>query len=147
MTAGEIPASFVDTNVLVYALAAGDVRRSPVAQKLLRELMSAQVFQTSTQVLQELFVTLTRKVRTPMTAQQALRYLDQLAAWPVVVLDYGGVREAIELSASARLSLWDALVVVAAARSGAKRLYTEDLQDGQTILGVEVVNPFRVKNR
>jgi predicted nucleic acid-binding protein len=94
-----------------------------------------------------LFVTLTRKVRTPMTAQQALRYLDQLAAWPVVVLDYGGVREAIELSASARLSLWDALVVVAAARSGAKRLYTEDLQDGQTILGVEVVNPFRVKNR
>jgi predicted nucleic acid-binding protein len=147
MTAGEIPASFVDTNVLVYALAADDVRRSPVAQKLLRELMSAQVFQTSTQVLQELFVTLTRKVRTPMTAQQALRYLDQLAAWPVVVLDYGGVREAIELSASARLSLWDALVVVAAARSGAKRLYTEDLQDGQTILGVEVVNPFRVKNR
>jgi predicted nucleic acid-binding protein len=147
MTAGEIPASFVDTNVLVYALAADDVRRSPVAQKLLRELMSAQVFQTSTQVLQEVFVTLTRKVRTPMTAQQALRYLDQLAAWPVVVLDYGGVREAIELSASARLSLWDALVVVAAARSGAKRLYTEDLQDGQTILGVEVVNPFRVKNR
>jgi predicted nucleic acid-binding protein len=147
MTAAEPPASFVDTNVLVYALAADDVRRSPIAQKLLRELMTAQVFQTSTQVLQELFVTLTRKVRTPMTAEQALRYLDQIAAWPVAVLDYGGVREAIELSASASLSLWDALVIVAAARSGAKRLYTEDLQDGQTILGVEVVNPFRVRTR
>jgi predicted nucleic acid-binding protein len=147
MTAGELPVSFVDTNVLVYALAADDVRRSPVAQKLLRELMTAQVFKTSTQVLQELFVTLTRKVRTPMTAEQALRYLDQIAAWPVVVLDYGGVREAIELSSSATLSLWDALVIVAAARSGAKRLYTEDLQDGQMILGVEVVNPFRVRTR
>ena len=143
MTAGELPVSFVDTNVLVYALAADDVKRSPVAQKLLRELMTAQVFQTSTQVLQELFVTLTRKVRTPMSAEQALRYLDQIAAWPVVVLDYSGVREAIELSASASVLLWDALVIVAAARSGAKRLYTEDLQDGQTILGVEVVNPFR----
>src|SRR5258707_956388 len=145
MTAGELPVSFVDTNVLVYALAADDVRRSPVAQKLLRELMTAQVFKTSTQVLQELFVTLTRKVRTPMTAEQALRYLDQIAAWPVVVLDYGGVREAIELSAGASLSLWDALVIVAAARSGATRLYTEDLRDGQMILGVEIVNPFRVR--
>ncbi len=147
MTGGDLPVSFVDTNVLVYALAADDVRRSPLAQKLLRELMTAQVFQTSTQVLQELFVTLTRKVRTPMTAEQALRYLDQIAAWPVAALDYSAVRHAVELSASAKLSFWDALVIVAAARSGAKRLYTEDLQDGQTILGVEVVNPFRVRTR
>jgi predicted nucleic acid-binding protein len=145
MIAGELPVSFVDTNVLVYALAADDSRRSPVAQKLLRELMTAQVFQTSTQVLQELFVTLTRKVATPMTAELALRYLDQIAAWPVIVLDYGGAREAIELSSNANLSLWDALVIVAAARSGATRLYTEDLQDGQLILGVEIVNPFRVR--
>ena len=142
MSADPLPVSFVDTNVLVYALAADDAKRSPVAQKLVRELMAAQVFQTSTQVLQELYVTLTRKVRTPMTPQQALRYLDQIAVWPVAVLDYGAVRDAVELSASARLSFWDALVLVAAARSGAKRVYTEDLQDGQTILGVEVVNPF-----
>jgi predicted nucleic acid-binding protein len=147
MTGGDLPVSFVDTNVLVYALAADDIRRSPVAQKLLRELMTAQVFQTSTQVLQELFVTLTRKVRTPMTAEKALRYLDQIAAWPVAALDYGAVRHAVELSASAKLSFWDALAIIAAARSGGKRLYTEDLQDGQTILGVEVVNPFRVKTR
>ena len=143
MTAAESGLSFVDTNVLVYALAADDSKRSPVAQALLRELMAAQLFQTSTQVLQELFVTLTRKIRTPLPAEQALRYLDQIAAWPVVVLDYGAVRDAVQLSVSARVSFWDALVLVAAARSGAKRLYTEDLQDGQTILGVEVVNPFR----
>jgi predicted nucleic acid-binding protein len=147
MIAGDLPASFVDTNVLVYALAADDAKRSPVAQELLRTLMIAQVFQTSTQVLQELFVTLTRKVRTPMTSEQALRYLDQIAAWPVAVLDYSAVRHAVELSASAKLSFWDSLVIVAAARSGAKRLYTEDLQDGQTILGIEVVNPFRVRSR
>jgi len=145
MTGGDLPLCFVDANILVYALAADDAKRSPIAQKLLKELMVAQALQTSTQVLQELFVTLTRKVRTRLTAEQALRYLDQIAAWPVAVTDYRAVRAAIELSARATLSFWDALVIVAAARSGAKRIYTEDLQDGQTILGVEVVNPFRSK--
>ena len=82
-------------------------------------------------------------MRTPLTAEQALRYLDQISAWPVVLLDYSAVRVAIELSTGASLSFWDALVVIAAARSGAKRLYTEDLQDGRTILGVEIMNPFR----
>jgi predicted nucleic acid-binding protein len=142
MSADAFPISFVDTNVLVYALAADDTRRSPIAQKLIRELMAAQVFQTSTQVLQELYVTLTRKVRTPMTPEQALRYLDQIAVWPVALLDYGALRGAVELSKNTMVSFWDALVLVAAARSGAKRLYTEDLQDGQTILGIEIVNPF-----
>jgi predicted nucleic acid-binding protein len=65
----------------------------------------------------------------------------------VVVLDYGAVRAAIELCSTSNLSFWDALVVVAAARSGAKRLYTEDLQNGQMLLGVEVVNPFRGSQR
>ena len=142
MSADPTPACFVDTNVLVYAVAGDDAKRSPVAQKLVRELMTMQVFRTSIQVLQELFVTLTRKVRTPLTAEQAARYLDQIAAWPVIVLDYRAMRDAIELSASAKLSFWDALIIVAAARSGARRLYTEDLRDGQTVLGVEIVNPF-----
>ena len=142
MSADPMPACFVDTNVLVYAVAGDDAKRSPVAQKLVRELMTMQVFRTSIQVLQELFVTLTRKVRTPLTTEQAARYLDQIAAWPVIVLDYRAMRDAIELSASAKLSFWDALIIVAAARSGARRLYTEDLRDGQTVLGVEIVNPF-----
>jgi predicted nucleic acid-binding protein len=143
MSADALPASFVDTNVLVYALAADDAKRCPVAQALLRNLMAAQVLHTSTQILQELFVTLTSKVRTPMKPEQALRYLDHIAAWPVAVLDYEAVRAAAQLSSGKSLSFWDALVIVAAARSGSKRLYSEDLQDGQTILGVEVVNPFR----
>ena len=68
--------------------------------------------------------------------------MDRLAAWPVTPIDYAAVREAIQLSGRAGLSYWDALIVVAAARSGAKTPYTEDLQHGRTILGVESVNPF-----
>jgi predicted nucleic acid-binding protein len=138
--------SFVDTNILVYAFGDNDEARSPVARALLRDLMTAGRLRTSTQVLQELFVVLTRKARKLLTAGQALRYLDEVARWPVIASDYGAVRQAAELSGAASLSFWDALLVVAAARSGAALLYTEDLQHGQKILGVEIVNPFRARD-
>src|SRR6185369_12896768 len=101
------------------------------------------VLQTSTQVLQELYVVLTRKVRRKFTAREALAYLDRIARSPVIGIDYGVVRQVAELSARHTFSMWDALVIVAAARSGAERLYSEDLQHGRKILGVEIVNPFR----
>jgi predicted nucleic acid-binding protein len=142
MSADVLP-SFVDSNILVYALAADDARRSPAAQTLLRRLMTAQASHTSTQVIQETYVTLTRKIRKPLTPAQALRYLDQIAVWPVIAPDYSAIRTAIELCPGASLSFWDALIVVAAARSGARLLYTEDLQHGQTILDLTIVNPFR----
>ena len=135
-------AAFVDTNVLVYALAADDDARAGVAQALLRQLMIARTLRLSTQVLQELFVTLTRKVQRPLTTGQAIRYLDQLAVFPVFSADYPAVRDAAELSASAKLSFWDSLVVVSAVRAGALRLYSEDFNEGQSILGIKVVNPF-----
>ena len=141
MSAEEVPA-FVDTNILVYALAADDPKRAPVAQELIRRLMLHQALHTSTQVLQELYVTLTRKIRKPISPDQALRYLERIAAWPVTVPDYGSIRSAIVLSSGHQISFWDALIAVAASRSGAKRLYTEDLHHGQVLLGVEIVNPF-----
>ena len=104
--------------------------------------MLARTLRLSTQALQELFVTLTRKVQKPLSPAQAIRYLDQLAVFPVFSTDYPAVRDAAELSASAKLSFWDSLVVVSAARAGAPRLYSEDFNEGQSILGVEVVNPF-----
>lgn len=140
--ADEHQPAFVDTNVLVYALAADDDARAPMAQQLLRRLMQTHMLRLSTQVLQELFVTVTRKVASPLRPSQAIRYLDQLAVFPVLAPDYPAVRDAAELSVSAKLSFWDALVVVSAARTGAHCLYSEDLNEGQTLLGVRVVNPF-----
>lgn len=58
---------------------------------------------------------------------------------------FAAVRAAARLCHEARLSFWDALIVVAASRSKAKILYTEDLSDGQVILGVEIVNLFRAE--
>ncbi len=137
------PPAFVDTNVLVYAFANDDTVRAPIAQELLDRLMAGRLFYTSTQVLQEFFVTLTRKGQRTVSANEALAMLDLLAKFPVFHIDYPAIRAAAELSARHTLSFWDALIIVSAARSGAACLYSEDLQHGRTILGVKIVNPFR----
>jgi predicted nucleic acid-binding protein len=140
---GDPEIGFVDTNVLVYALDRSDSPKKLVARRLMDELMEEDRLRLSTQVLQELFVTLTRKVSRRCTTEEALETLEDLSAWPVVLIDYAAIRSAGRLADQAQLSFWDALVVVAAARSGATVLYTEDLNAGQEILGVRVCNPFQ----
>jgi predicted nucleic acid-binding protein len=147
MSADPAPLSFVDTNIFVYASANDDTVRAPVAQHLLDQLMATQALVTSTQVLQELFVTLTRKGDRRLRTEEVLRILDRIAKFPVFTVGYATIREAAELSGRDAFSFWDALVLVAAARSGATRLYTEDLQHGRTVQGVEIVNPFRRARR
>ncbi|MGA7410247.1 MAG: PIN domain-containing protein [Bryobacteraceae bacterium] len=134
--------SFVDTNVLVYAFDKGSSLKKGLAQRLIDGLMENDQLCLSTQVLQELFVTLTRKVIQPCSSDEALALLDDLAAWPVIVIDYSAIRAAVDLADEANLSFWDALVVVAASRAGATMLYTEDLNHGPRILGVQISNPF-----
>ena len=75
--------------------------------------------------------------------RSALEYLEVWTSCHVVLIDYPAIREAAHLSADRQLSFWDGLIVVAAKRCGATSLYTEDLNHGQTIEGVEIVNPFR----
>ena len=137
----EAPA-FVDTNVLVYAFDSADPTRHRSATQLLSRLMDEDRLRLSTQVLQEFYVTMTRKARPLWSPDRALAKLDDFAAWPVIISDLSLIREAVLLSRDAVLSFWDALVVAAAVRSGADILYTEDLNDGQILRGVRVVNPF-----
>jgi predicted nucleic acid-binding protein len=140
---GHRPLGFIDTNVLVYAFDKNTSSpKKRVAQALLNELMEEDRLRVSTQVLQEFFVTLTRKVSQPCSREEALAVLDDLTAWPLMVIDYAAIRAAVSLAGEAKLSFWDALVVVAAARTGAAVLYTEDLNNGQEILGVRIRNPF-----
>lgn len=136
-------ASFVDTNVLVYSFDRGEPERQAIALELLDGLMERGELCLSTQVLAELYVTLTRKLARPMKAERAVEVIAELTNWPVCSIDATVVLDAARLSHSAVISLRDAQMVVAAARLGAARLYTEDLNDGQVLAGVEIVNPFR----
>jgi len=134
--------TFVDTNVLVYAedLDAGEKHERSV--RLVTELWRSGEGVVSIQVLQELFVTLTRKVKRPLSPARARRIVEQYLTWTVVDNDGPLLLAAIDLSSSSRISFWDAAVVHAARVSGCARLLTEDLNHGQTYGDVTVVNPF-----
>ena len=135
--------SFVDTNVLIYSIAGGNDPRAVTARHLVDRLIDEGQFRTSTQVLQELYVNLTRKAKPPLTGASAIRSIESLSDWPVVTPRFEDIRDAMLLSESARISYWDALIVITARMAGCSTLYTEDLNHGQTIHGVLIVNPFR----
>lgn len=134
---------FVDTNVLVYLFDAD----APAKRERARELLASDGVEgrlvISTQVLQELFVTLTRKLAVPLAPDRALTVLDSLDELPVTTIDRPLVRAAAELSIRHRISLWDALIVEAARAGGCLVLLTEDLQHGWEVAGIRVENPFR----
>lgn len=134
---------FADTNVLVYLFDAD----APAKRERAREILASDGVEgrlvISTQVLQELFVTVTRKLAVPLPPAEALAALDSLEELPVTAVDRPLVRAAAELSIRHRISLWDALIVEAARAGGCEVLLTEDLQDGWEVAGLRVENPFR----
>jgi len=134
---------FVDTNVLVYAFDRSSGAKGETARALVRGLWESGRGCLSLQVLQELYVTLTRKVAMPLTAEAAARIVEDLAAWPCHEPSRVDLTEAIALSRRSRVSLWDALVLQSARRSGCSVLWSEDLNAGQKLGGVDVRNPFR----
>ncbi|HTE85622.1 MAG TPA: PIN domain-containing protein [Dehalococcoidia bacterium] len=133
---------FCDTNVLVYAhdMSAGDKRETAV--ELLSRLWQARAGAISVQVLQELFVTLTRRVLPPIPHGDARAIIVQLSAWLVVAPVASDVLDAIDAVARWQISLWDAMVLTSARKAGAEVLWSEDLSDGQDYDGVVVRNPF-----
>lgn len=135
--------TFVDTNIIVYALDERQDGRHHAAARVLEELWESREGVVSTQVLQELYVNLTRKLRKPMTRSRARAIVERYAAWPVHQVTPADILSASELEQRHSLAFWDALVVVAAQRSGAERLLSEDMQAGRSFGGVRIENPFR----
>jgi predicted nucleic acid-binding protein len=131
---------FFDTNVLVYAaLGTGKDDRK---RKRALELIESEDFGTSAQVLQEFFVTVAKKASRPLSAAQALEWIEQWMAFPCQAIDHQLVRIAIEQSERYAISYWDAAILAAAEALGAHTVYSEDLNDGQQYGRVRVVNPF-----
>ncbi len=133
---------FVDTNVLVYAYDRAAGSKHVRARELLEELWKAGRGTLSTQVLQEFYVNVRRKARPPISPESARALVADYLAWDPIVNDGATVLEAVDVGHRHRLSFWDALVVVAAVKSGASVIYTEDLNHGQMFGSVQVLNPF-----
>ncbi len=131
---------FLDTNVLVYAISSAAEDAAKQAAAL--ELIERTDFGLSAQVLQEFYVTVTRKIRTPLLPDQAVAFLEQFRVFPTAWPDYPLIVAGIETALRHDLSYWDGAIVAAAAALEAPILYTEDLQHGAQYGGVRAVNPF-----
>lgn len=132
--------AFFDTNILVYA-AVGTGKDAP-KQKRAMELVESTDFGTSAQVLQEFFVTVVREAARPLSAAQALEWMEQWAAFPCQAIDHQLARIAIGQSERFTISYWDAAILAAAEALGADTVYSEDLSHGQQYGSLRVINPF-----
>ena len=132
--------SFFDTNVLVYA----DDRSAPAKQRRAVELVTEhrrrKTGVVSLQVLQEYFVTVTRKLH--VDAQIARRKVELLAEFDVATPNVSDVLAAIDLHRLRGISFWDALILRSAKQAGCSVLLTENMQAAREIDGVRIVNPF-----
>jgi predicted nucleic acid-binding protein len=133
--------SFFDTNVLVYA----DDKSAPAKQQravdLVAEHRRAGTGVVSLQVLQEYFVTATRKLH--VEVRIARRKVELLAEFDVAKLEITDILAAIDLHRLHGFSFWDALVLRAAKQTGCGVLFTEDLQEAREVDGIRIANPFR----
>ncbi|MEO8679496.1 MAG: PIN domain-containing protein [Vicinamibacterales bacterium] len=137
-----VPREFVDANVLVYAFDTSAGPKHDAAEELLTRLWASETGYLSVQVLQEFFVTVTRKVARPLSSDEAEDRIRELSAWSIFAPAAGDVLAAIAVAKKAKLSFWDAMILHAAAELGCDVCWTEDLNDGQRWRGVRISNPF-----
>jgi predicted nucleic acid-binding protein len=135
--------TFVDTNVLVYARDTSEPDKQPLATAWMEHLWRTQTGRTSVQVLNEYYVTVTRKLSPGLDRATARNDVRDLEAWRPTAIDHATMVTAWDLEDRFSLSWWDSLIVASAIELGCDRLLTEDLQDGQEFNRLVVTNPFR----
>lgn len=134
---------FLDTNILVYTFDPRHAEKQVRARELVEWALRAQAGVISFQVVQEFLNLATRKFPAPMPPADALRYLEVVLAPLCRVFPGMSLYErAIGIHERWRYGFYDSLIVASALEAECPVLYTEDLQDGQKVEGLTIVNPF-----
>ena len=133
---------FVDTNVLVYRRDRADQDKHERALDWIEQLWRARAGRLSIQVLQEFYITVTQKLDPKIPKETARQDVRDFFSWHPVVLDSKVVEAAWSVQDRHKASWWDSLIVAAAQAANCRYLLSEDLQDGQILDELQVVNPF-----
>jgi predicted nucleic acid-binding protein len=131
---------FLDTNILLYTISANPAESAK--RQIAIDIVASMDWVISAQVLQEFYANATRKRAGGISIEAANTLLRQFIPRAKVATDATLVAQAAQISQRYQLSYWDAAIVSAVIRSGAEELITEDLNAGQVIEGITVVNPF-----
>lgn len=133
---------FVDTNVLLHWRDGRHAAKQARAAEWLAHLWREQTGRTSTQVLSEYYLNVTRKLDPGLPADEAWDDVQALLAWDPQPIDGALLQRGQAVCSRYGLSWWDSLVVAAAQAQGCALLLTEDLQDRAVYGGVTVRSPF-----
>jgi predicted nucleic acid-binding protein len=133
---------FLDTNILVYANDGTEADKQSAAIRLIADGIRNGQAVVSTQVLSEFWVTVTQKIQVTLDTDKAEKEVDRFKAMRIVGIEYDTVRAAIHLQRRFQISYWDSLILSAASIAGCRRIYSEDLNAGQSYDGLSIVNPF-----
>lgn len=136
---------FIDSNILVYAhdVDAGEKHR--IAQAVLLELWEKHTGVLSVQVLQEFYVTMTRKVLRPLPSNKVRNIIRDYLAWHIEINDSVSILVASQIEENYKISFWDALIIAAASKAKVGKILTEDLKSGQMIEGIFIENPLEIR--
>ena len=134
--------TFVDTNIFVYFRDSANERKQMIASECLSNLWENKTGYISTQVLNEYFVTVTKKIRIPLSVSDAWSDIEELEKWNPVNLDFELLKTAYQAISTYSLSWWDALIIAAAKVCGCKSILSEDFSTEKDYFGVRVINPF-----
>ena len=133
---------FLDTNILIYAHDIDAGNKHSISRKIVKDLWENRTGVLSTQVLQEFYINVTRKIPSPLSFLEAREIMRSYLSWEIKENTSLSVIRASEIEEQYHISFWDALVVVAAYTAKADRILSEELNSGQLIEGILIVNPF-----
>jgi predicted nucleic acid-binding protein len=131
---------FLDTNILVYSLDKNDTTKQKKARDIIKNAVDKYSVVISTQVLQEFFVAATGKLKADPFYVKGI--INSFSHFEIITINPVMINEAIDCSILNRLSFWDSLIITASEFSKCSEVWSEDLNTGQIIRGVKVVNPF-----
>ncbi|WP_447963259.1 PIN domain-containing protein [Nitrospira sp. Ecomares 2.1] len=134
---------FLDTNIVVYTFDVRAPKKKERAQELVEQALRTHEGVVSTQVVQEFLNVATTKFTVPLKLSDAQQYLqDVLSPLCSVFPSIDLYRQALVLQQDTQYSFYDALIIGGALQAGCEALYSEDLQHGQQIRGLQILNPF-----
>ena len=138
-----MPSAFVDTNILVYA-AAGAAYQSRKT-RIARELLLQRKLYISIQVLNEFTANARHPKKLNLNRREEQEWLGQWMRLKVLPLTIDSYLKALHIHLCFQFSHWDSLILASAVQADCKILYSEDLNHGQEIHGLRIINPFETE--
>ena len=134
---------FIDTNILIYSFHEDDPHKREISRELIADALESSAGVISYQVIQEFLGAATRKFKKPLSFKDSQRYLS-IVLEPLcdVYSSPELFHQALEIMDRWRYSFYDSLIIVSAIQAGCGTLYSEDMQHGQEIMNLRIINPF-----